>query len=345
MRVRRSLGAAIALALLASVSLGSGASAIAAPTTDLVSAFTDLRASAVWPVQGGVADAMTSTFGPRIKVSTGLYDWHRGIDLDAPEGTPVLATLDGTFFDITTYADGGLTVILKHTFPTPVLFQGKTLSSFYTFHMHLSAVAPELEAAQAAGLRPSVAKGSVIGAVGHSGTAVDDHLHFEVRVGTPYSLEWQLAHPTSVYGANTWGFDPHVHPMLLATPAATHGMALTLTQAPGKRDGIVRFSADDDQPLLDRVLVTIVRKSDGRVMATHTLALDERIGFDATTNAALDTPTTTKPYFSPQPFGTRSPYVTDVVIPKAFVGTAYGTKYRTTITATDIWGRAVQLAW
>ena len=331
--------AAIALVCLpTTVILGAPAASAA---NDLPTVFALLRSSAVWPVQGGHLDAITSTFGPRIKVSSGSYDWHRGIDMDAAEGTLVRAALPGTLFGVRNYADGGLTVILRHQFPYAVDFQGRSMQYFYTFSMHLSTIEPALLAAAEANLQPAVAAGATIGTVGHSGSAVDDHLHFEVRVGSPYSLEWQLANPSSAYGANNFGFDPHVHPMFLVPPASSHGMALTLSQIPSaRRDGKVRFSADDDRPLLDRITVTIVRKSDGRTMNSHVLDLDERLGFDATSTVALDTPIVTKPYFSPIRFGTASPYVTDLVIPMKWVGTSSGAKFRTTVVATDIWGNS-----
>lgn len=340
---RRFIGSVTTALALTAATLSSPAAGAA---NDLPTVFAALRTTAVWPVQGGTLDAITSTFGPRIKVSSGGYDWHRGIDIDAPEGTPVLAVLGGTFFGIRDYPDGGTTVILKHEFPYSVNFQGKSLRSFYTYSMHLSTIEPSLVAAAAANLRPVVAKGAVIGTVGHSGSAVDDHLHLEIRVGSPYSLEWQLANPTSQYGANNFGFDPHVHPMFLVPPVSTHGMGLALRTTPtGTRNGVVRFSADDDRPLLDRILVTILRKSDGRTMASHTLDLSLRTGFDPSSTASLDTPTTSKPYFSPLPFGTASPYVTDLVIPRTWVGSLSGSKFRTTVTATDIWGRTTTLSW
>lgn len=316
-----------------------------AQVTDLTTAFASLRANTLWPVQGGTFDAMTSTFGPRIKVSTGTYDWHRGIDLDVLEGTPVRAPLDGTFFGIRNYVDGGLTVILRHTFPTPVVHQGRTLTYYYTFYMHLSSVDPALQQAEAAGQTPAVPKGYVIGAGGHSGSAVDDHLHWELRVGTPYSLEWQLQNPTSQYGFNNFGFDPHVHPMLLTVPYTAHGMGLSILRKPGRTTGTIRFSANDDQPLLNRVLVQIKRRSDNRIMATHTLDFNLRTGYDATSTPALDTPNTSKPYMSPLPFGTASPYVTDIMIPPTFVGAYYGTKFLTTVLVHDIWGRSTQISW
>ncbi|MFM2096334.1 MAG: hypothetical protein RIS70_3458 [Planctomycetota bacterium] len=104
-----------------------------AASVSLTTAFQTLRSTAIWPVSGTTFNEIESAFGPRIKVSTSGYDWHRGIDVDALEFTPVVAPIAGTLFDIKNYADGGLTVILKHTFPEPVLFAGKTLTSYYTF--------------------------------------------------------------------------------------------------------------------------------------------------------------------------------------------------------------------
>ena len=101
----------------------------AAASVSLTTAFQTLRTASIWPVPGTTFNEIESAFGPRIKVSTSGYDWHRGIDIDALEFAPVVAPMDGTLFDIKTYTDGGLTVILKHTFPDPVLFAGKTLTS------------------------------------------------------------------------------------------------------------------------------------------------------------------------------------------------------------------------
>ncbi len=337
----------IRVALAVVVICGLGADALWAQTNNLTAAFRTLRGNALWPVSGSTFDAVESTFGPRIKDSTGLYDWHRGIDIDAPEGTPVWAALDGTLFNVTTYADGGLTVILKHSFPVPVVYSGRTLNHFYTFHMHLSSVTASLQTAAAAGQTPAVIRGAEIGKVGHSGTAIGDHLHWEIRSGTPYSLEWQLANPTSQYGANNFGFDPHVHPMLLTVPFVSSSMTLSVTTKPtSKIDGIVRFACLDDQPLLNRFEVRIVKKTTNAIVANHTLDLNERIGFDATTNAALDTPDKTKPYISPISFGpTAASFMTDLVIPKAWVGGNSGSKFTTTVTAYDIWGVSKTQSW
>jgi murein DD-endopeptidase MepM/ murein hydrolase activator NlpD len=319
----------------------------AAASDSITTAFQSLNTNAMWPVSGTTFNEVESTFGPRIKVSTSAYDWHRGIDIDAPEGTPVLSPVAGTLFDVKNYVDGGLTVILKHAFTNPVSFAGKTLTHYYTYYMHLSSVDPILQAAADSGQTPSVPQGFQIGTVGHSGTAVGDHLHWELRVGTPYSLEWQLANPTSQYGANNFGFDPHVHPMLLTVPTATNTLAASVTTKPtNKIDGRVRISTDDEQPLFNRVQVRVVKKSTNTAVANHVLDLNERLGFNATTNVLLDTPDKTKPYFAPTSFGTSSAtWGTDVVIPKTWIGSNFGTKFQTIVTVTDIWGRTKTISW
>ncbi|MFM2096333.1 MAG: hypothetical protein RIS70_3457 [Planctomycetota bacterium] len=213
--------------------------------------------------------------------------------------------------------------------------------------MHLSSVDPSLQAAATAGQTPAVAQGYQVGQVGHSGTALGDHLHWEIRVGTPYSLEWQLQNPTSQYGANNFGFDPHVNPMLLTVPTSTNTLAATVTTKPtSKIDGRVLITTDDEQTLFNRVQVTIVNKSTKLTVANHTLDLNERLGFNATTNALLDTPDKTKPYIAPISFGTSATvWSTDLVIPKSWVGSSFGTKFLTTVTLTDIWGRTYTSSW
>jgi murein DD-endopeptidase MepM/ murein hydrolase activator NlpD len=115
------------------------------------------------------------------------YGWHRnqrspihhGVDMVNPHGTPVLAAADGTVY----YAGSdqahsfgeklnfyGNLIILQHDLIAP---EGGTV---FTLYGHLSQIAVS------AGQR--VARGERIGAVGATGIALGDHLHFEVRVGS-----------------------------------------------------------------------------------------------------------------------------------------------------------------
>jgi murein DD-endopeptidase MepM/ murein hydrolase activator NlpD/beta-lactamase regulating signal transducer with metallopeptidase domain len=86
---------------------------------------------------------------------------HDGIDLQSAEGTPVQATGGGTVTFAGADGDRGLTVVVKH---------GQGLESLYS---HLAEIR-----VKAGG---SVARGTVLGTVGHTGKATGPHLHYEVR--------------------------------------------------------------------------------------------------------------------------------------------------------------------
>jgi murein DD-endopeptidase MepM/ murein hydrolase activator NlpD len=311
---------------------------------ELRAAFQTIRPTTVWPVIGTTFDAIESTFGPRIQASTGLYDWHRGIDIDAPEGTPVLAVTGGILWNVTTYPDGGLTIILRHTFPSPVPYAGLSLPWYYTLYMHLSSVDAKLVTAASAGQHPVVAAGTQIGTVGHSGTAIGDHLHLELRVGTQCSLEYQLNNPTSSCAG--FGFDPHMHPLWLFVPTLSNP-AISIVKLPGgKNDGQGHFTIEDDQPLLNQVVFTVIDRASKKIVRSHVLDFNERLGYDATSTEALDTVNTSRPYISPIPFGMASSlFATDIIIPKSFVGKYYSGKYLSTLTVTDIWGKSAATQW
>jgi murein DD-endopeptidase MepM/ murein hydrolase activator NlpD len=87
--------------------------------------------------------------------------WHSGIDLAAPRGTRVMATLPGVATVINSVTGYGLHVIIDH---------GGGLSSLYG---HLDTVVVINGEA--------VAQGEIIGTVGSSGNATGPHLHFEIR--------------------------------------------------------------------------------------------------------------------------------------------------------------------
>ncbi len=102
---------------------------------------------------------------------------HTGIDIPAPDGTPVLAAGPGkvvwagygVYSGINDPEDPyGLAVVIRHDFG----YAGKVL---YTVYGHLS------QYDVAAGQR--VAMGEMVGLVGQTGFTTGPHLHFEVRVG------------------------------------------------------------------------------------------------------------------------------------------------------------------
>lgn len=116
----------------------------------------------IWPTSGWV----TSGFAWRTSPFTGKREFHKGIDISAPRGTPVYAPARGkiTF----TGRDGsyGLSIRLKHN---------ATLSTRFA-HLHRIAIKSG----------KTVTRGELIGYVGNTGRSTGPHLHYEVRLnGVP----------------------------------------------------------------------------------------------------------------------------------------------------------------
>jgi murein DD-endopeptidase MepM/ murein hydrolase activator NlpD len=105
---------------------------------------------------------VVSTYGWRIHPILGVRKLHEGIDIGAPEGTPIHAAAAGTVIWAGPRNGYGNAVIIDHG------------SGVGTVYAHQSAVGV------AVGQR--VARGQVVGYVGHTGLAITPHLHFEVRV-------------------------------------------------------------------------------------------------------------------------------------------------------------------
>lgn len=102
---------------------------------------------------------VTRGFGP-----TPAHGFHTGVDLTAPFGSPVRAAGDGVVAFVGTYFGYGLMIDVRHA------------DGIVTRYAHLSAYADGVHVGRL------VATGAVIGAVGNTGHAHGNHLHFEVRV-------------------------------------------------------------------------------------------------------------------------------------------------------------------
>ncbi|MEI9977874.1 MAG: M23 family metallopeptidase [Edaphobacter sp.] len=114
----------------------------------------------LWPIMGPI----TSSFGQREDpiLGNGEGEFHTGIDISAPNGTPIRATGDGIVREAQLSGGYGREVVVDH---------GHGIETLYG-HMSGFAVA--------AG--ENVVKGQVIGYVGHSGRTTGSHLHYEVRI-------------------------------------------------------------------------------------------------------------------------------------------------------------------
>jgi murein DD-endopeptidase MepM/ murein hydrolase activator NlpD len=108
-----------------------------------------------------VRGRITSRFGTRPDPFTGHPSFHSGIDIGAPEGTPVHAARDGSVAEVGTNPVLGNYVVVTHP------------GGWQTVYGHLSSVS----VAQGA----KVALGALLGSVGSTGKATGPHLHFELR--------------------------------------------------------------------------------------------------------------------------------------------------------------------
>jgi murein DD-endopeptidase MepM/ murein hydrolase activator NlpD len=120
-----------------------------------------------WPVEG----TTTSPYGLRMRGWTpGL---HHGVDVAAPQGTPIHAMKNGRVEHAGAWGAYGLSVVISH---------GRNVRSLYA---HMSRIDVQ------AGDR--VRGGQVIGAVGATGNATGPHLHFEIwRWGRAEDPVWLL---------------------------------------------------------------------------------------------------------------------------------------------------------
>jgi murein DD-endopeptidase MepM/ murein hydrolase activator NlpD len=116
----------------------------------------------IWPVEGFV----TSRFGYRVSPVSGRRDFHKGLDISARIGTPIVAPAAGTVSFAGEDGAYGNSVRIQH---------GGGVITGYA-HMQRLAVKEG----------QSVRRGTVIGNVGNSGRSTGPHLHYEVVInGVP----------------------------------------------------------------------------------------------------------------------------------------------------------------
>ncbi len=112
----------------------------------------------LWPMRGYI----TSGFGPRRSPFGRRPDFHNGVDIKAPYGTPVHAPGAGRVTEVEYQRGYGLVVVVVHDFGISTLYG----------HLKSAVVTPGQE----------IRRGQLIAYSGNSGRSTGTHLHYEVQV-------------------------------------------------------------------------------------------------------------------------------------------------------------------
>ena len=136
---------------------------------------------------------MNSTFGPRLLHSgNDRYDFHRGLDISTPIGTPVFAITDGVVQHAGEHSSFDDPMIRVRHFQ-PGHNSCSNVGCYHAMYLHMSdwvAAADEV-----------VVKGQLLGYTGVSFTDYE-HLHFEIRDAPAFDAysSWQrdAIHPLNV---------------------------------------------------------------------------------------------------------------------------------------------------
>lgn len=113
---------------------------------------------------------ISDEYGDRIHPTLGVPQFHNGVDLAAPNGSPILAAYDGEVVAAAYSGTMGNYIMIDHG------------DSLYTIYMHASALYVSKG--------DLVARGEQIAAVGSTGRSTGPHLHFGVRKNGGYVSPW-----------------------------------------------------------------------------------------------------------------------------------------------------------
>jgi|GEM_PF-1411598 len=112
-----------------------------------------------WPLDGG--EGITTPFGLMVNPISGREEFHTGIDIAAPTGTPILAAMDG-YVTFSGWLEGyGNAVMIYH---------GGSISTMYAHNSRNTVLVDQF-----------VHQGEHIADVGSTGMSTGPHLHFEIR--------------------------------------------------------------------------------------------------------------------------------------------------------------------
>ena len=113
---------------------------------------------------------ISDEYGYRIHPILGTEQFHNGVDMAAPSGSPILAAYDGEVIAASYSPTMGNYIMIDHG------------DGLITIYMHASSVSVSQGT--------MVARGEQIGCVGSTGRSTGPHLHFSVRLNGSYVSPW-----------------------------------------------------------------------------------------------------------------------------------------------------------
>lgn len=113
---------------------------------------------------------ISDDYGYRTHPILKVQQFHNGVDMAAPGGSPILAAYNGTVVSAAYSSTMGNYIMIDHG------------DNLYTIYMHASAL--YVSKGQ------EVVKGQKIAAVGSTGRSTGNHLHFSVRLNGSYVSPW-----------------------------------------------------------------------------------------------------------------------------------------------------------
>ena len=113
---------------------------------------------------------ISDEYGNRIHPILGTQQFHNGVDMAAPNGSPILAAYDGEVIAASYSPTMGNYIMIDHG------------DGLITIYMHASSVSVSQGT--------MVARGEQIGCVGSTGRSTGPHLHFSVRENGSYVSPW-----------------------------------------------------------------------------------------------------------------------------------------------------------
>jgi len=130
---------------------------------DIENPVTYITPALTWPSE---SETISNTFGKKVHPITGEERMHNGMDISAPENSPVISTTYGEVINTGFDKEFGNYIIIEND------------NGVKAYYGHLSAI----EVATG----DKVKQRAVIGKVGKTGTATGANLHFEIQINDEY---------------------------------------------------------------------------------------------------------------------------------------------------------------